>query len=155
MNVSTLDKHFYSTRDGRRLLSLVDMVKPDMYFELHSYSPSSYERMTSPQRMEIEGAPPLVELERGILKGSVSPVLRSILYDTYPNPPELFFMLELPIGVKESEEIAVEILVAGLTSNTRLEFVEYLERNYPEQTLVGKELFERFAKKIGLGGEYP
>jgi hypothetical protein len=138
-----------------RLLSLIDMVKPDMYFELHSYSLSSYERMTSPQRMEIEGVPPLVELERGVLKGSVSPILRNILYDAHPNPPESFFMLELPIDMKESEEIAVEILVAGLTSNTRLEFVKYLERNYPEQTLVGKELFERFAKKVGLGGEYP
>ncbi|HIH70388.1 DUF2119 family protein [Methermicoccus shengliensis] len=135
-DLSTLDERFLSTEEGRTLISLIERVRPSLYVELHTYVPSSYGRLTSPHRMDIEGVPPLIELERGILHASTSPLLRRVF-----RRDDLCLLLEVPEG---SEDVAIELLRGAIDSSTREEYVGFLQRRYPQQISAGMRLFESF-----------
>ncbi len=142
--LSTLDERFYSTRDGKRLVQLIGEVRPQIYVEVHTYMPSSYARLTSASRMDIEGVPPLVELEAGILHASTSPLLRGMF-----GRDDLCLLLEVPEGATEP---ALKILKGALSSNSKVECIDFLRERYPEQIAAGMRLFERF---YGERFEYP
>jgi len=138
-NLSTLDERFLSTDEGKALVSLIEKVRPSLYVELHTYQPSSYWRLTSPHRMSIEGVPPLIELERGVLHASTSPLLRRIF-----RRDDLCLLLEVPEG---SEDVAIELLRGAIDSHTRTQYVGFLRRRYPQQVAAGMRLFEKFYRE--------
>lgn len=135
-DLSTLDEKFLSTKEGRALISLIGKVRPRLYVEMHTYEPSSYGRLTSPHRMDIEGVPPLIELEQGILHASTSPLLRRAF-----RRDDLCLLLEVPEG---SEDVAIELLRGAIDSSTKEEYVGFLQRRYPQQIAAGMRLFESF-----------
>ena len=75
--VSTLNPVYYDTGEGKGLLSVIRRFKPEIYIELHSYISRNCEKLTDPVRRLKAGVPPFIELENGILLGSVSPNLRT------------------------------------------------------------------------------
>ncbi|RLG91506.1 MAG: DUF2119 domain-containing protein [Candidatus Hecatellales archaeon] len=76
--VSTLNKEYYEGREGKKLLSLIQKYKPEIYVELHCYRKSAYKLLTDPKRKTKKGVPPFVEISSGVLMGSVSPHLLSM-----------------------------------------------------------------------------
>ena len=141
-HVSVLREEYYRMEAGRRLLSLVRFLHPRFYFEIHSYGMHSLSRLTSAKRFEIEGVPPFVELERGILIGSISPILRKEF-----RRDAFCLTVEIPkwCGVKER---VLAILRAGLAAESRDTLLKALRRMYPEQMRKAEELFRMFYTEI-------
>lgn len=74
--VSTLDEKFYESKQGKRITDLIDYYKPDFYTELHSYNIKHFDRLTSMERLESQGIPPLIDCGEYVLCSSVSPLIR-------------------------------------------------------------------------------
>ena len=62
--VSTIHREFYESEQGKRILDLVDYYKPDFYTELHSYNIKHFDRLTSLERLDKDGIPPLIDCRR-------------------------------------------------------------------------------------------
>ena len=140
--MSVLREEYYRMEAGRRLLSLVRFLHPRFYFEIHSYGMHALSRLTSAKRFEIEGVPPFVELERGILIGSISPILRKEF-----RRDAFCLTVEIPKwrGVKER---VLAILRACLAAESRDALLKALRRMYPEQMRKAEELFRMFYTEI-------
>ena len=74
--VSTIHREFYESEQGRRILDLIDYYKPDFYTELHSYNIKHFEKLTSLERLDKDGIPPLIDCSQYVLCSSVSPLIR-------------------------------------------------------------------------------
>jgi len=143
-HVSVLREEYYRMEAGRRLLSLVRFLHPRFYFEIHSYGMHSLSRLTSAKRFEIEGVPPFVELERGILIGSISPILRKEF-----RKDAFCLTVEIPKWHCDAvEERVLVILRACLAAESRDALLKALRRMYPEQMRKAEELFRMFYTEI-------
>ena len=60
--ISTIKKEFYKSETGLKILDLIEELKPDFYTELHCYDLKNYEKLTSMERYEKTGIPPLIKL---------------------------------------------------------------------------------------------
>lgn len=118
--VSTLSFNYLNTKAFKRLLKVVEVFKPDMYVEVHCYKTSSYSSLTSPDRVNVKGIPPLLEVENGILVGSVSPILKARLNLDTP------ILIETPCGKKENFKTALKILRVFLNANSTRDALEAL-----------------------------
>ena len=74
--ISTIHKEFYQSEQGRKILGLIDYYKPDFYTELHSYNIKHFKRLTSLERLDSQGIPPLIDCGQYVLCSSVSPLIR-------------------------------------------------------------------------------
>ena len=74
--VSTIHKEFYESEQGKKILHLIDYYKPDFYTELHSYNIKHFEKLTSLDRLDKDGIPPLIDCSQYVLCSSVSPLIR-------------------------------------------------------------------------------
>ena len=74
--ISTIHKEFYQSEQGKKILDLIDYYKPDFYTELHSYNIKHFDRLTSLERLDSQGIPPLIDCGRYVLCSSVSPLIR-------------------------------------------------------------------------------
>jgi hypothetical protein len=118
--VTTLSLNYLSTKACKRLVKIVEAFKPDMYVEVHCYKPSSYNSLISPSRIKVKGVPPLVELEGGVLIGSISPLLKAKLNLNMP------VLIETPCGKRENFKVALRILYVFLMANSTSEALETL-----------------------------
>jgi len=126
-HISTLREKYYHTREGRSLLSIIKQHKPDIYVEAHCYRQSAYEALTDPERKKKKGVPPLIELEKGTLIGSVSPFLLSrFAFETS-------ILLEVPCRSLESRKVVLELLKVALNFGNRDEIFGEYRRRYPKQ----------------------
>ncbi|RLI28513.1 DUF2119 domain-containing protein [Candidatus Bathyarchaeota archaeon] len=138
--ISTLDPGYLNSKAGRRLIRLVERLRPDIYVELHCYKPSSYQNLVSPCRFVLKGVPPLVELEQGVLIGLISPVLMSKLKLKTP------IIVETPCGRLDNLKVAVRVLKTFIDTHSVQEALDELKEKYPEQMgrvlrLYGKWIF--------------
>ncbi len=124
--VSTLKRDYFESEAGRKLLRLIYHYSPSIYLELHSYS--NYSNLTDSKRIEKEGVPPLVDLESGILAGSISPFLR-----TKFKRRDFCFLLDLPKDIQNYDELS-DILSLIATGADREDIVTKLNKKYPEKT---------------------
>ena len=74
--ISTIHKEFYQSEQGRKILGLIDYYKPDFYTELHSYNIKHFKILTSLERLDSQGIPPLIDCGQYVLCSSVSPLIR-------------------------------------------------------------------------------
>ena len=74
--ISTINKEYYETEHGKKILSLIDSYKPDFYTELHSYNIKNFKKLTSLERLNTQGIPPLIDCGEYVLCSSVSPLIR-------------------------------------------------------------------------------
>ena len=74
--VSTIHREFYESEQGKKILDLIDYYKPDFYTELHSYNIKHFEKLTSLDRLDSQGIPPLIDCGQYVLCSSVSPLIR-------------------------------------------------------------------------------
>ena len=74
--ISTIHREFCQSEQGKRILDLIDYYKPDFYTELHSYNIKHFKKLTSLERLDSQGIPPLIDCGQYVLCSSVSPLIR-------------------------------------------------------------------------------
>ncbi|MEA3294313.1 MAG: DUF2119 family protein [Euryarchaeota archaeon] len=138
--MSTLDKDYY-TKYAPLLLDAIRINKPQIYLELHSYSNENFSVLTYENRMEQEGVPAYIEIESGILMGSVSPHVRV----DYFSPYDLCISFEMPKHPSEESLKVIDRLVGVVKGcESRSDFVEYMKKHYPRQTSAAIKNYLRF-----------
>jgi len=138
--MSTLDKDYY-TKYAHLLLDTIRINKPQIYLELHSYSSKNFTVLTDKSRLEQEGVPAYIEIESGILMGSVSPYIRV----DYFSPYDLCISFEMPKHPSEESLRVIDRLVGVVKEcESRNDFVEYMKKHYPKQTSAAIKNYLRF-----------
>jgi hypothetical protein len=141
--VTTLNPAYYQTETGRQLLSLIREYKPEIYLELHCYRRGSYSRLTSPNRRNRIGVPPLVELEDGILLGSISPQIRMSEFKR----DDLCLTFDVPEANMDDDKV-IKILNRANLSLDKFDYLERLRKMYPEQIRIAEINFHNYFKDV-------
>jgi hypothetical protein len=130
--LSTLDRDYY-TQYAPQLLEAIKERLPDIYLELHSYSKDNFSILTGDGRFERQGVPAYIEIEAGVLIGSVSPHIRR----DYFSPYDLCVSFEMPKRPSvQTLEVIGRLLDLVKECRDRDAFVRYMKSRYPEQTSV-------------------
>lgn len=122
--ISTLDHRYYES-DGAVVIKLVKEIKPDVYIELHSYKKESFENLVDKDRLLKKGVPSYVELENGVLIGSVSPYLIEYFSDR-----SLHLSFEIEKNNMRSSRELLKILNV-VNDTTADDFLDYISKKYP------------------------
>ena len=158
--ISTIEKEYYDSEIGQRILDLIEYFEPDFYTELHCYNLKNYDRLTSMERYERTGIPPLIKLGNHVLVSSVSPLIRM----TYFSTDTVCKTLEFPCIEKLTPEIeqkynfnrdlAIEtyedLLKLILRAPSRKYFEDEMMKNYKDQV----DLAIKYAQKV-FGDDFP
>jgi len=140
--ISTLKREYYTSRTGKKVLSLIKKYNPDIYLELHCYKKESYNKLIDPDRRHKNGTPPLTELENRVLIGSISPLIRITFFEKY----DFSFTLEMPCNHSaDSMGTYLEVLDMVVGSKNRFEILEKLENKYPNTVKTAREHFLEFS----------
>ncbi len=141
--ISTLNKAYYDSKTGRKLLGLIHEYRPQIYLELHSYGIENYSKLTDPDRKNKIGVPPLTELEEKVLIGSVSPLIRTTQF----NKDDFCFILEVPtLHSMQAPCVALDVMKTIALSVGREEIIGKLRCKYPEQMREAEKNFHEFFK---------
>ncbi len=159
--ISTLKNGYYESDIGKFIIDLIKKHNPDFYVELHCYNIKNHEKLTSKNRMESQGVPPLIDLENNVLISSVSPLIRK----KYFSRKTVCKTLEIPCFTKkdklnelsddasiisDSSSTYLSIIKLLANSKSREEFHDIMIKKYPKQV----ELAIKYAKEI-FGGNFP
>jgi hypothetical protein len=140
--ISTLDREYFDSKQGRSLLSLIKSINPTIYLELHCYHRKSHPRLTSEYRKEKSGVPSLLELDEGVLIGSISPIIRSAFFKKYDFP----FILEIPCHPDErSLQVYLDLVNIAASSDDRFQILEKIGVKYPQQVAMLRRYFVDFS----------
>jgi hypothetical protein len=144
--LSTLKREYYDTEIGKEILYLIDYYRPQVYIELHCYKKVNYVNLTKPDRCSEQGVPPLIELEKGVLIGSVSPYIRTTLFERN----DICMTLEMPCQAEHgSLQVYKDVLKIIAGSNSREELEVKMKNFYPEQVDTARRYAQEFF------GDYP
>lgn len=158
--ISTIDKEYYKSELGQKVLELIESLHPDFYTELHCYNLKNYDKLTSLERYKKTGVPPLIKLGNHVLISSVSPLIRM----TYFSTETVCKTLEFPCFEKLNSEIIEEY---NFNKNLAIETYEDLlnlilispSRDYFEKEMLKKHTSQvhiamRYAEKV-FGKDFP
>lgn len=158
--ISTIEKEYYESETGQKILGLIENFEPDFYTELHCFNLKNYEKLTSMERYKKTGIPPLIELGNHVLVSSVSPLIRM----TYFSTDTVCKTLEIPCYEKLTPEIAekygfdkskaVETYEDLLKLILKAPSREYFERQMLIDYAGQVDLAIRYAKKV-FGEDFP
>ena len=121
--ISTIHKEFYQSEQGRKILGLIDYYKPDFYTELHSYNIKHFEHLTSLERLESEGIPPLIDCGNHALCSSVSPLIRRRYFTRY----DICQTLEFPAIRGDDRKLSEKELEEKYGFNRNASIEEYMK----------------------------
>ena len=158
--ISTIHKEYYKSDLGQKILGLIEYFEPDFYTELHCYDLKNYDKLTSMERYERTGIPPLIKLGNHVLVSSVSPLIRM----TYFSTETVCKTLEFPCVEKLNPETAEKygfdkdsaietyekLLKLILISPSREHFESEMMIRYKDQV----DLAVKYAKKV-FGEDFP
>jgi hypothetical protein len=137
--VSTLKEEYYPVT-GKKIVKAIEELKPGIYVELHSYSRENLEKLAGKDRFERIGVPAYSILKEGVLLGSVSPWIRKKYF-----PKEaLCLSFEIQKGNIMSRRFTSLMLDVLKETQTRDEFIEYLNEVFPVQAKKIIEDYRRF-----------
>jgi hypothetical protein len=141
--VSTLKEEYYPVT-GKRIITAIEELGPDIYVELHSYSMENLEKLAGKDRLEWIGVPAYSLLKEGVLLGSVSPWIRKKYF-----PEEaLCLSFEIQKGNIKSRKFTSLILDVLKETQTRDEFIEYLNKSFPIQAKKVIEDYRHFYGEV-------
>ena len=144
--ITTLNPLYYQSETGKEVLYLINHYKPDMYIELHCYNSKNFQTLTDMDRKNKIGVPPLIELEKGVLIGSVSPRIRTTVFKR----EDICITLEIPCSPSdESLEVYQNFLKILSGASNREDLENKTRKIYPEQV----DTSQRYAHEIF--GDYP
>ncbi len=141
--VSTLDPSYYPGM-GKPILEAVEKLEPEIYIELHSYAGENFEKLAGKDRIDRAGVPAYSVLKAGVLLGSVSPHIRRKYF-----PKEaLCLSFEIEKGSLESRDFASRMVERIKEIGSRDEFIQCLQKEFPEQAKKAIEDYRRFYGEI-------
>lgn len=144
--ISTLNPLYYQSKVGKKILYLIHHYHPDIFIETHCYKDESYLRLIDMDRMRNTGVPPLIELVEKVLIGSVSPLIRTTIF----NKKNVCITLEMPCNPSyEALNVCVDFLKIVAASLDRKDLENKLKTIYPEQFKTARI----YAREIF--GDYP
>lgn len=143
--LSTLDPLYYLSMAGVNVRDLIQKHRPTIYLELHCYHPDKKLKLTNFDRKKIFGVPGLVELEKGVLIGATSPLIRSVFFKLHDFP----FIVEIPCNPPpESLQVCQKIMEIAVKSSNRSEIMEKLRDVYPRQVERLSDYFNEFSNNF-------
>ena len=148
--ISTIEKEYYESEIGKRILDLIEYFEPDFYTELHCFDLKNYNRLTSMERYEKTGIPPLIELGNHVLVSSVSPLIRM----TYFSTDTVCKTLEFPCFEKLTSEIVEEY---GFNKVQAIETYEKLLKlilKSPSRKYFENEMLKSYNPQVDLAIQY-
>ncbi len=158
--ISTIEKEYYDSEIGQRILDLIEYFEPDFYTELHCYNLKNYDRLTSMERYDRTGIPPLIKLGNHVLVSSVSPLIRMTYFSTDTVCKTLEFPCiekltpELEEKYNFNRDLAIEtyedLLKLILRAPSRKYFEDEMMKNYKDQV----DLAIKYAQKV-FGDDFP
>jgi hypothetical protein len=140
--IGVLNEEYYESEAGQRLLQLIHGYQPSFYFELHAYGQQSYARLTDPERVQKIGVPHFVDLDEGILIGSIAPILRSQF-----SARDFCMTIEVPKWKGEHARIkakALNVLWIGLKHADREAVMQEFRMRYPAEVKLAETLFYQY-----------
>lgn len=126
--ISTLETDYYP-KTGKKIIEAIEILKPEIYVELHSYARENFEKLTGKDRFDRIGVPAYSVLKEGVLFGSVSPFIRK----KYFSKEALCLSFEIQKGNQKSRKFTALILDTLKETQSRDEFIEYLKKEFPLQ----------------------
>ena len=141
--IGVLSEEYYKSEAGMCLIQLIKNNKPSFYFELHAYGEKSYSKLTDPEREEKIGVPPFVDLGKGILIGSIAPLLRRKFTKN-----DFCVTLEIPNWKSDKvREVVLQLLRLALSKATSEDIMLMLRMWYPAQIKKAEVLFRQYYRK--------
>jgi hypothetical protein len=140
--IGVLNREYYESEAGQRLLQLIHQYQPRFYFELHAYSQHSYARLTDPERVQKIGVPHFIDLDEGILIGSIAPMLRLQF-----SARDFCMTIEIPNWKSEHERISAKVLAVlriGLMQTDREAVMQEFRVRYPAEVQEAEALFRQY-----------
>ena len=160
--ISTVDKKYYESEMGQKIISLINEYKPNFYTELHCYNIQHYMRLTSYDRLDTQGVPPLIPCGDYILISSVSPLIRVKYFtrETICKTLEIpclhnskkidFAVKNYDFDIDKSIRRYMDLLRLITKSTNREDFTINISKYYPRQV----EMEKKFVK-ILWGDDFP
>lgn len=158
--ISTIEKEYYESEIGQRILNLIEHLQPDFYTELHCYDLKNYDKLTSMERYKKTGIPPLIKLGNHVLVSSVSPLIRMTYFSTETVCKTLEFPCfeKLTLEIIDKYDFKMELacktyeklLKLILKSPSRNHFEEQMIMDYAPQV----KLAMKYAEKV-FGKDFP
>jgi hypothetical protein len=141
--VSTLEADYYP-ETGIKIIKAIEILKPEIYVELHSYSRENLEKLAGKDRLDRIGVPAYSVLKEGVLLGSVSPWIRKKYF-----PKEaLCLSFEIQKENIKSRKFTALMLDVLKETQSREEFIEYLKKEFPVQAKKAIDDYRRFYGEI-------
>lgn len=158
--ISTIDPNYYESAIGKRILGLIEDIKPDFYIELHCYNIKNFNKLVSMKRFDKTGVPPLLDLGEYVLLSSVSPLIRTRYFPQKTICQTLEFPCldklnpdvskEYNFDFEKSYKVYDKILKMLAIAPSREYYEKEIMRDYSKQA----ELAIRYAKLI-FGKNFP
>lgn len=154
--ISTLNKEYYSSNIGKKIISLLKDIKPDFYTELHCYDIKNLKSLVSEDRFKSIGIPPLINIGDFILVSSISPFIRFkyLPYETVCKTLEFPCFDKLNnitnFNKKKAIDKYIDFIKMICLSDSRKEFENKMRNDYPKEY----ELALKYTKKL-FGEEFP
>ena len=148
--ISTIKKEYYESELGLKILDLINYFEPDFYTELHCYNLKNYDKLTSMERYNRTGIPPLIKLGNHVLVSSVSPLIRM----TYFSTDTVCKTLEFPCIEKLTPDVVKEF---GFDKKLAIESYENLLKlilKSPSRQYFEREMLVWYKDKVDLAVQY-
>ena len=148
--ISTIKKEYYESELGLKILDLINYFEPDFYTELHCYNLKNYNKLTSMERYNRTGIPPLIKLGNHVLVSSVSPLIRM----TYFSTDTVCKTLEFPCIEKLTPDVVKEF---GFDKKLAIESYENLLKlilKSPSRQYFEREMLVWYKDQVDLAVQY-
>ncbi|WP_407393409.1 DUF2119 domain-containing protein [Methanobrevibacter sp.] len=148
--ISTIEKEYYDSKLGQKVLDLIEYFEPDFYTELHCYNLENYDKLTSMERYKKTGIPPLIKLGNHVLVSSVSPLIRM----TYFSTETVCKTLEFPCLEKLTPEVIEKF---GFDKSKAIESYENLLKlilRSPSRNNFEREMMKSYSGQVKLAMKY-
>ena len=148
--ISTIKKEYYESELGLKILDLINYFEPDFYTELHCYNLKNYDKLTSMERYNCTGIPPLIKLGNHVLVSSVSPLIRM----TYFSTDTVCKTLEFPCIEKLTPDVVKEF---GFDKKLAVESYENLLKlilKSPSRQYFEREMLVWYKDQVDLAVQY-
>ena len=148
--ISTIKKEYYESELGLKILDLINYFEPDFYTELHCYNLKNYDKLTSMERYNRTGIPPLIKLGNHVLVSSVSPLIRM----TYFSTDTVCKTLEFPCIEKLTPDVVKEF---GFDKKLAVESYENLLKlilKSPPRQYFEREMLVWYKDQVDLAVQY-
>ena len=148
--ISTIQQEYYESELGLKILDLINYFEPDFYTELHCYNLKNYDKLTSMERYNRTGIPPLIKLGNHVLVSSVSPLIRM----TYFSTDTVCKTLEFPCIEKLTPDVVKEF---GFDKKLAVESYENLLKlilKSPSRQYFEREMLVWYKDQVDLAVQY-